>query len=461
MNTPARLGEAKLSQLLMEFSVPAIIGMVVNALYNVIDRIFIGNSAGSLGIAGITVGFPLMLIQMAFGMLIGLGATALVSIRLGEQKKAEAEQYMGNAVTLIAFGTVILVTLGLFFLDPLLKIFGASSEVLPYARDYMSIILYGSIFQTFSFGMNNFMRAEGQPIIAMATMLIGAILNALLAPLFIFVFHWGIRGAALATVSAQAVASIWIASHFIFGRSVLKIRTVNLRLKWTIVKGILSIGIAPCVMQLAQSLLFGIMNNSLLKYGGDIAISGMGIVNSLNVLIFLPIVGFQEGSQPIIGYNYGAKKYDRVKKVLKYAIIAATSIATLGYIVTRLFPVQLISLFNSHDKALLAFGSHALTVYLFCLPVIGFQIIGAGYFQAVGKPLLSMVLNFSRQLLILVPLLLILPHFFRLQGVLMAGPLSDFLAFMLTASFLYLEIKHLTDKHQKQSLMPQLASEEG
>ena len=190
MSDTARLGEAKLSKLLMEFSVPAIIGMIVNALYNVIDRIFIGNSAGSLGIAAITVGFPLMLIQMAFGMLIGLGATALVSIRLGQQKKDEAEQYMGNAVTLIAIGTVILVTLGLAFLNPLLKVFGASPEVLPYARDYMSIILYCSIFQTFSFGMNNFMRAEGQPVIAMTTMLIGAFLNAVFAPLFIFVFHW-------------------------------------------------------------------------------------------------------------------------------------------------------------------------------------------------------------------------------------------------------------------------------
>jgi putative efflux protein, MATE family len=459
MDDTRRLGEAKLSKLLMEFSVPAIVGMLVNALYNVIDRIFIGNSAGSLGIAGITVGFPLMLIQMAFGMLIGLGATALVSIRLGQRKKDDAERYMGNAVTLLAIGTAVIITAGLSFLNPILKAFGASQEVLPYAKAYMSIILYGSIFQTFSFGMNNFIRAEGKPLIAMATMLIGAFLNAALAPLFIFVFHWGIRGAALATVTAQAISSLWIASHFILGKSILKIRTVNLKLKWEIVKGIISIGIAPCVMQLAQSLLFAIMNNSLLKYGGDVAISGMGIVNSLNTLIFLPIVGFQEGSQPIIGYNYGAQKYDRVRKVLKYAILAATTIATVGYIITRLFPEQLISLFNSNDKALMAFGSHALTVYLFFLPVIGFQIIGAGYFQAVGKPFISMILNFSRQLLILVPALLIMPHFFKLQGVLMAGPLSDMLSSILTATCLFLEMRHLTHKHQ-QTIITELTSEE-
>jgi putative MATE family efflux protein len=454
MNDTQRLGEAKLSKLLIEFSVPAIVGMLVNALYNVIDRIFIGNSAGSLGIAGITIGFPLMLIQMALGMLIGLGATAMVSIRLGQQKKDEAELYMGNAVTLLTIGTAILITLGLSFLDPLLKAFGASREVLPYARDYMSIILYGSVFQTFSFGMNNFMRAEGKPTIAMATMLIGAILNCALAPLFIFVFHWGIKGAAFATVLAQAVSAIWIVSHFVFGKSTLKIRIANLRLRGPIVAGILAIGIAPCVMQLSQSLLFAIMNNSLLKYGGDVAISGMGIVNSINTLFFLPIIGIQEGSQPIIGYNYGAEKYNRVKKVLKYASLAATSIATIGYITTRIFPVQLISLFNSHDKALIVFGSHALIVYLIFLPVIGFQIIGSGYFQAVGKPMRSMLLSFSRQLLLLVPALLILPRFFGLQGVLWAGPLSDILSSLLTGWCILVELRHLTHKHQ-QSILPQ------
>jgi putative MATE family efflux protein len=459
MNDTQRLGESRLSKLLIEFSVPAIVGMVVNALYNVIDRIFIGNSAGSLGIAGITVGFPLMLIQMALGMLIGLGATALVSIRLGQQKKAEAEQYMGNAVTLLAIGTVLLVTLGLLFLNPLLRIFGASPEVLPYARDYMSIILYGSIFQTFSFGMNNFMRAEGKPKIAMATMLIGAILNCALAPIFIFVFHWGIKGAALATVTAQAVSAIWILSHFLFGKSELKIRVGNLPLKGSLVAGILTIGIAPCAMQLTQSLLFAIMNNSLLKYGGDVAISGVGIVMSLNTLIFLPIIGIQEGSQPIIGYNYGAEKYDRVRKVLKYASLAATAVACFGYLITRIFPVQLISLFNSHDKALIVFGSHALTVCLIFLPVIGFQIIGAGYFQAVGKPLRSMLLSFSRQLILLIPALLILPHFFGLEGVLWAGPLADILSSLLTGSFIYLELKHLAAKHRK-NLLPELATEE-
>lgn len=453
MDKTERLGEEKVGKLLWSFSIPAIVGMLVSALYNVIDRVFIGHSAGSMGIAGITVGFPIMLIQVVFGMLIGMGATALVSIRLGEQRKDEAERIMGNAVVLFAIATVTITASGLIFMDPLLKLFGASPEVLPYARDYMSIILYGSIFQTFSFGMNNFIRAEGKPAVAMATMLISAVLNAILAPLFIFLFGWGMKGAAWATVLSQAVSATWIVSHFLRGKSMLKIRISNLKLRRDIVRDIMGIGIAPFAMQLAQSFLSVIMNTSLLKYGGDVAISGMGIVMSLMTLILMPIIGINQGAQPIIGYNYGAQKYDRVKKVLKSAIIAATVIATVGYIGVRFFPTRLVMLFNSTDKALLAFGSHALTVFLFFLPIVGFQIIGSGYFQAVGKAKLAMVLTLSRQLLILVPALLILPRFFKIQGVLEAGPLADFLSSLLTGWWLWIEIKNLDKRHQDKRVM--------
>ncbi|HEX2955094.1 MAG TPA: MATE family efflux transporter [Bacillota bacterium] len=448
MDQTERLGTEKVSKLLWSFSVPAIVGMLVSALYNVIDRAFIGHSAGSLGIAGITVGFPIMLIQIAFGMLIGMGATALVSIRLGEQRKDEAERIMGNAVVLFAIATVAITASGLIFMDPLLKLFGASKEVLPYARDYMSIILYGSIFQTFSFGMNNFIRAEGKPAIAMATMLISAVLNAILAPIFIFVFGWGMKGAAGATVLSQAVSAVWIISHFIRGKSTLKIRAEYFPLRKDIVEGIMAIGVAPFAMQLAQSFLSVIMNTSLLKYGGDVAISGMGIVMSLMTLILMPIIGINQGAQPIIGYNYGAQKFDRVKQVLKYAILAATAIATVGYIGVRFFPTQLVMIFENSDHHLLAFGSRALTVFLFFLPIVGFQIIGSGYFQAVGKAKLAMFLTLSRQLLVLVPALLILPHFFKLQGVLEAGPLSDLVSSILTGWWLFMELKHLQRRHE-------------
>ncbi|MCR4436933.1 MAG: MATE family efflux transporter [Clostridiales bacterium] len=459
MDNTQRIGEEKVSKLLLDFSIPAIIGMLVSALYNVIDRIFIGNSAGSLGIAGITIGFPIMVIQMAFGGLIGMGATSLVSIRLGQQKREEAELIMGNAIMLLSIITAVITVAGLTFLNPLLRVFGASNEVLPYARDYMSIILCGSVFQTFSFGLNNFIRAEGKPKIAMATMLIGTILNACLAPLFIFVFHWGIRGAAFATVISQAVSATWIITHFVRGKSTLKIRRQNFKLKKDIVTGILAIGIAPFAMQLAQCLLSAIMNQSLEYYGGDIAISGMGVIMSLMTLIMMPMFGINQGAQPIIGFNYGAKKYDRVKEALKYAVLAATTIATIGFIVTRLFPSQLIALFNSRDKELIAFGSHAILVNLIFLPIIGFQIIGSGYFQAVGKPKQSMILSLSRQLLILIPALLILPRFFQLQGVLVAGPVADLLSSIITGVWLFFELRNLTQK-QENNLVPKLADEE-
>lgn len=445
MDNTKRLEEEKVSKLLLEFSIPAIVGMLVSALYNVVDRIFIGNSAGPLGLAGITIGFPIMIIQMAFGALIGLGATSLVSIRLGQKKNEEAELIIGNAVVMLGIITVSITILSLAFLDPLLRVFGASNEVLPYARDYMAIILGGSVFGGFSFGMNNFIRAEGKPAIAMITMIIGVILNICLAPLFIFVFGWGMKGAALATVISQAVSATWIVSHFILGKSMLKIRVKNLKLNINIVKGVLSIGVAPFAMQVAQCALTAIINIRLGTYGGDVAISAMGVVNSLVTLIIMPVLGINQGSQPIIGYNYGAENYDRVKKVLKYATIAATSISTLGFIVTQLFPTQLIALF-SKDKELIAFGSHAIRVFLIMLPLVGMQIVGAGYFQAVGKPKQSMILSLSRQVIILIPALIVLPIFFQMQGILVSGPLSDFLSFVITGVWLFSELKRLDKK---------------
>jgi putative MATE family efflux protein len=458
MDNTKRLGEEKILKLLLEFSVPAIVGMLVSSLYNVIDRIFVGNSAGPLGLAGITVGFPIMIIQMAFGGMIGLGATSLVSIRLGQEKKEEAELIIGNSVVLLAIISVLITVAGLIFLNPILKVFGASEEVLPYAGDYMSIILGGSVFGAFSMGMSSFIRAEGKPAVAMATILISAVLNAALAPLFIFVFGWGMKGAAFATVISQAVSAIWILSHFIMGKSTLKIRVENLKLRFDIICGIIIIGIAPFVMQVAQCALFAIMNISLKAYGGDIAISGMGVVNSLATLIIMPIIGINQGAQPIIGYNYGARNFERIKVVLKYAVLAATTVSTLGFVVTRLFPKQLVSMF-SNDKQMVAFGSHALIVFFMLLPIVGFQIVGAGYFQAVGKPRQSMILSLSRQVLIFIPALLILPHFFRMDGVLAAGPLSDFTSSVITGLWLFLELKNLRTK-QEDSLIPELAINE-
>lgn len=460
MDNTKRLGEEKISRLLLDFSLPAIIGMLVSALYNVIDRVFIGNGAGSLGIAGITIGFPIMILIMAFGMLIGIGATSLVSIRLGEQKKDEAELIMGNAVLLLIIISFVIMLPGLIFLDPVLKLFGASSEVLPYARDYMGIILLGTIFQSLSFGMNSFIRAEGNPRKAMATMLIGAVLNAILAPIFIFGFKWGMKGAALATIISQAVSATWVLSHFLGGKSFLKLHMKNMKLQPGIVEKIVAIGVAPFAMQIAASLLNIILNKSLVQYGGDIAVSGMGAVGSIMALIMMPIFGINQGVQPIIGYNYGARKFDRVKQALKSGVIAASAVTTLGFIMTRVFPAQLISVFNSQDKQLIAFGSYAMGIFLICLPIIGFQVIGTSYFQAVGKPKQAMVLSLSRQVLILIPALLILPHFFKMEGVLVSGPLSDLVSSIITGLWLLAELKNLNRKQQKILDEPDLIPEQ-
>ncbi len=447
MDHSKQLGEERVSRLLLRFSIPAIVGMLVNALYNVVDRIFIGRGLGSLGIAGITVGFPIMIIIMAFGMLFGIGATSLMSIRLGEGKKEEAEQIIGNAMVLLISSALLISVLGLIFMDPLLRKFGASEAVLPYARDYLRIILFGAVFQSVGFGMNSFIRAEGSPKTAMFTMLIGAILNTILDPILIFNFNLGMKGAAYATIFSQAVSAAWVLYFFYGGKSSLKIHSKNLRLRWPIVVGIISIGMAPFAMQLAASVLTVILNTSLQSYGGDIAISAMGVINSVTMLFLMPIFGINQGAQPIIGYNYGARRFDRVKEALTQAIAAATAVVMLGFLATRFFPETLIRLFYDKDAELIALGSHGLQVFLFFLPIIGFQIVGANYFQAVGKPKQAMLLSLSRQVLILIPALLILPRIYGLEGVFMAGPLADLVSSVLTAIWLTLEFRHLKERH--------------
>lgn len=452
MEHSKQLGEESVLKLLVKFSTPAIVGMMVNALYNVVDRIFVGRGVGSLALAGITVGFPLMILMMAFSMLIGVGGTALVSIRLGEGKRDEAEKIIGNGLVLLIVIPLVITTLGLFFIDDILRVFGASAAVLPYSRAYLKIILYGAVFQTVGMGLNNFIRGEGNPRMAMNTMLIGAILNTLLDPLFIFVFHWGIEGAAWATIISQAVSAIWVTSYFLGGKSSLKIHKKYLKLNMNIVKSIIAIGSAPFALQIAGSLVSVIMNKSLLAYGGDVAITGMGIINSIAMMILMPIFGINQGAQPIIGFNYGAKKFDRVKLAWKYAIVGATSVAMVGFTVVMLYPTALISMFNDKDLELIEFGSKAIKTFLIFLPIIGFQIVSSNYFQAVGKPKKSMVLSISRQVLFLIPAVLILPRFFGLNGLIYAGPTSDLLSSIITGIMIFFEMKHLDQSHEAEEI---------
>ncbi len=443
-----QLGEESIGKLLLRFSVPAIVGMLVNALYNMVDRIFIGHipNVGSIAISGIAVGFPLSIINMAFAMLIGIGSSTMVSIKLGEKKKEEAEKILGNAIVLDVMISLIISIVGLAFLDSILKVFGASNVTLPYARNYMKYIIGGALLQNIGFGMNNIIRAEGSPKIAMITMIIGAIMNTILDPILIFGFNMGVRGAAIATIISQGISSVWVIYYFLSKRSILKFKKENLRLNIHTVKTIFSIGMSPFFMQLASSIVTTLYNTSLIKYGGDLAVGAMGIINSIIMLFFMPIFGINQGAQPIIGYNYGAKQYKRVKKALKLAIIAGVCIATFGFIIIQLFPKALISIFNKEDAELIAISVHGIRIDMIALPIIGFQIISSNYFQAIGKAKIAIVLSLSRQVIVLIPILLILPPILKLDGVWMAGPISDVLSATLTGVFLYKDMKLLKTK---------------
>jgi putative MATE family efflux protein len=447
MDRATRLGEGSIPVLLLKFSAPAIVGMLAQALYNVVDRVFVGQAVGPLGIAGTTLAFPFFLVLMGFSMLVGFGAAALVSIRLGQRRRDEAEHVLGNAVVLLVGIALMLTALGLLLVDPLLKLFGAGPQSLPYARDYLQIIIGGSVFQGIGFGLNALIRGEGNPRIAMVTMLIGALLNTILDPIFLFGLGWGMRGAAAATVISQAVSAVWVLSYFLRGRSLLRLHARNLRLRGTICASIVTVGSPMFAMQIAASVMNAILNNQLRVYGGDLAISVIGIIHAVALFIAMPIFGLNQGAQPIIGYNYGAGNFDRVKKTLQTAILFATGICLAGFLIVMVFPSQVISLFNRDDETLMQLGTHAIRICLVMFPIIGFQIVSASYFQAVGKPLQALLLGLSRQVLLLIPAIVILPCFFGLDGIWAAIPTADFCSSLLTGIWLLLELRHLRDRH--------------
>lgn len=449
MSNKEILKTESVGKLLLKFSIPAIIGMMVNAMYNVVDRMYIG-WIGPMAMTGIGLNLPFMTLLMGFGMLIGIGGAAIISIRLGQGKPEEAEKILGNAVSLLVIIMGAVMILGLIFKTPLLYLFGASAATIGYADQYITIILAGAIFQGVGFGINNIIRAEGSPQIAMYTMLIGAIINIVLDPILIFTFHMGISGAAWATIFSQFVSMVWVLHHFTSEKSKLKLKVKNLKLELPIVKSILGIGISPFSMQVAASVVTIIANNALKTSGGDIAIGAMTVINAIAIFFLMPIFGINQGSQPIIGFNYGAKEYKRVKKALKLAATAATAICLFGFVLTQFFTIYLIRIFNS-DPELVRVGTAGMKIFLSMMPLIGFQIISANYFQAVGKAPKAMFLSLLRQVIVLMPMLIILPKFFGLNGVWVAGPIADFTASVVTAIFLYNEMRHLDDSHEAQS----------
>ena len=449
MRGQARLGEEKISKLLMEFSIPAIIGMVVNTLYNIVDRMYIGNikDIGGLALTGVGITMPIMTIIMAFGMLIGIGTSARISLKLGEHKREEAEKHLGNAFTLIIIASVLITIIGLVFMHKILGLFGASADTEIYAREYMQIIFFGTIFNMLSFGLNHSIRSDGSPKVAMLSMLIGAGTNIILDPIFIFVFGMGVRGAAIATVISQIVSTIWILYYFTKGKSNLKIKREYLSLDKAIVLSIFSIGVSPFSMQIAQSIVQVLANNALKTYGGDLAIGAMTIINSVAMIFMMPIFGLNQGSQPIIGYNYGAEKYKRVKQAVKSATIVATIIVSIGWIITQAAPHLLISIFN-RDEQLVGIASTGMRIFLLMLPVVGAQVISSNYFQSIGKAKISMFLSLLRQVILLIPCLIILPKIFGLTGVWLAGAVSDGLSSLITLIIFFMSVRKLKDKEE-------------
>ncbi|MBN2021351.1 MAG: MATE family efflux transporter [Pirellulales bacterium] len=447
MERSIRLREGSIPRLLRAFSAPAIVGMVAQAIYNLVDRVFVGQAVGPLGIAGVTVAFPFMLVVMAFGMLVGLGAAALVSIRLGQQRRDDAERVLGNAMTLLVAVSFLLTGLGLAVLDPLLRTSGATARILPFGREYLQIVAAGSIFQMIGFGLNAVIRGEGNPWIAMYTMLLGALVNTILDPIFLFGFGWGMRGAAAATVIAQAVSALWVLRHFLGKRSVVALRARNLRLQWPICSAIIAIGSPMFAMQLIASVINVMLNNQLGAYGGDLAVSTMGIVHAVTFFVAMPVFGINQGAQPIIGYNYGAEEFGRVKRTLLLAILAATAITTAGFLLVVLLPDRIVWLFSPKDQALARAGARALWICMLMWPIVGFQIVSASYFQAVGKPKQALFLSLSRQVLLLIPAVLLLPRWWGVDGIWAAFPVADFGSSVVTGAWLVLELRHLRRRH--------------
>lgn len=449
MDKQKELGTASIISLVIKYSVPAIIAMMVNSLYTTIDRMFIGRipDVGAIAMSGVGITMPITYVIMGLGMLVGVGTAASISIKLGQGKRKVAENLLGNAVTLTFIISVIVTVLGLGFSGRILNLLGASSETLIYAQQFINILLFGTVFNITGFALNQSIRSDGNPKMAMISMLIGAILNIILDPIFIFVFGWGIKGAAFATVLSQAVSSIWIFYYFTKGKSNLKIKRENLILKKRLVKSIFIIGMSPCAMQIAASLVQVISNTALLKYGGDMAVASMAIISSISMIFLMPIFGLNQGAQPIIGYNFGAKKYKRVKQAILYPIVVATIIVSVGGLLIQAFPDKAIALFNN-DAELMRVGTHGIRIYLSMLPIVGFQIISSNYFLATGKGNVAMILSLLRQVIFLIPLLLILPKYLGLTGVWLAGPISDLLSSIVTGGFMIKEMRVLHKKEE-------------
>ncbi len=434
---------SSIPKLLWKYFLPAFTGVIIYSLYNIVDRIFIGQGVGAYALTGLSAVFPVMLIIMAFGMLVGMGAGVRISINLGKKDFKRAELVLGNAVILIIIVSVLVTGIGFAIKNPMLKLFGASETTIGFANDYLNIILFGTLFNTLGFSLNNMIRSEGNAKIAMYSMLISAGSNIILDPIFIFGLDMGVKGAAYATIISMFILCIWVLAHFNSSRSIIKLKLANLKLVPEIVWYIITIGFAPFAMQIASCFVQGVLNTQLIKYGGDLAVGAMGIINSVAMFLVMSIIAINMAAQPIISFNYGAKIYKRVKETLILCIKVATFISIVGWVIVELFPETIVKAFNSDNEELLTIGKRGLRVFLLALPIIGFQIIVSNHFQAIGKAKIAALLSLLRQVLLLIPAILIVPNFWGLNGVWLSVPICDSISAITVASFLFYELRRL------------------
>ena len=438
--SPLDLGILPVNKLLGQYAVPAIIAMTASSLYNMVDSIFIGHGVGAMAISGLALTFPFMNLSAAFGAMVGVGASTLISVKLGQKDYQSAQQIFGNVITLTIILGLLFSVVSLAFLDPILYFFGASAETLPYAREYMQIILAGNIITHSYLTLNSVLRSVGYPRLSMNATILAVVVNTILNPLFIYGFGWGIRGSAIATVLAQTISLLWQMKVFSNPAELVHFKHGIYKLKSRIVKETLGIGMSPFLMNTCACLIVIRINRGLGQYGGDLAIGAYGIVNRVAFLFIMIVIGLNQGMQPIAGYNYGAQKFDRVLKVLRITMLWGTLVTTAGFLVGELMPEWCARAFTT-DEELIDIAAKGMRIVVMFYPLIGMQMVTTNFFQSIGQAGKSIFLSLTRQLLFLVPLLIILPQFMGVKGVWLAMPSADAISCIVTGTMLIIQYR--------------------
>lgn len=438
------LGTKPVGSLLLQYAMPAIIAMTASSLYNMVDSIFIGQGVGPMAISGLALTFPFMNLSAAFGAAVGVGASTCISVKLGQRDYGTAQNILGNTVTLNLIVGVLFSVVSLLFLDPILYFFGASEQTIPYARDYMVVILLGNVFSHMYFGMNAVLRAAGKPRQAMYATMFTVVMNTILDPVFIYLLDMGIRGAAFATILSQMMALTWQMKLFSDKDELLHLRRGIYRINAAIVRNIIAIGMSPFLMNVCACVVVIFINKGLLMYGGDLAVGAYGIANRVAFVFVMIVMGINQGMQPIAGYNYGARQTERLMRVLKLSMMAATVITTSGFLVAEFVPELCVSLFTS-DPELTGMAARGMRIIMCTCPIIGFQMVATNFFQSIGKAGVSIFLSLSRQMLFLLPMLIVLPLRFGIDGVWASMPVADTISSLVTWGIMLRYTRRMSD----------------